>query len=112
MSQKTMKMLKMKNKTGSKTVRKAVEKIVHDRKLRAIKPDNDPLAWAKIVCGYPAANAEQSDAVANIRNAAIVLVVSIIQNCKASTDRTTAIRKVREAMMFATSAVVLDWEEL
>ena len=83
-----------------------------DRKKRAIKPDVDPLAWAKALCARRVPTPTQADLLANVRDAAVVMITTIIQSAKPSTDRTAAVRKVREALKIAEDAVLLDWEDL
>ena len=108
---KKMTMKKAKKNLSKKSIKKAVETLMQSKK-RAISPDADPLGWAKTICGQHAPTVAQSDAMVNVRNAAVVLIVSIIQNSKPSSDRTTAIRKVRESLMFASAAINLNWEDL
>lgn len=97
-------MLKKKTKTKKKKTEAAMPE------KRSIKPDADPLKWAKAICEHRKVTATQSEAMANVRDAAVIMIVNIIQNTKPSADRATAIRKVREGLMFANAAISLEWE--
>ncbi len=80
------------------------------QRKRAISP-SDPLAWAKAVCTAHPQTPAQNDAMISVKDAAVVLIVSILQNARPSNDRATSIRKVREALMFAKEAINLQWED-
>lgn len=82
-----------------------------DSARAGIVPDEDPLGWAKLVCQHRP-RPHDDDLAEDVRNAAIVLIVNILQNCKNTPDRTTAVRRVREALMYAESAIELEWEEM
>lgn len=60
------------------------------------------------VVQYHAPSQEQIDAISKIRCAVENLIVCILQNSPSCADQTAAIRKVREAMMTANAAIVLD----
>lgn len=59
---------------------------------------------------YHAPSPEQLAAIANVRRAATEYAKEILRNCPRSADRTAALRKVRESMMTANAAIVLDGE--
>ena len=56
---------------------------------------------------YHAPSEEQIKSMAKIRQFALDLADTILDECPACADRTTAIRKVREAVMTANAAIVL-----
>jgi hypothetical protein len=57
---------------------------------------------------YHAPNFGQIDRMNEIRNAAKELAHIITQNCPSSADRSAAIRKLRECVMTANVAIVLE----
>lgn len=77
---------------------------------RKINPDEDPRRWARTVCGHRSRTPAQIARMGKIRTAGIELIAAILENCDASADRSTAVRKAREALMFAEQAVDLSWD--
>jgi len=59
---------------------------------------------------YQPATPEQQKAYATIRQAGIAFARAILQNAPSCADRTTAVRCVREARMWANAAIALDGE--
>ena len=59
---------------------------------------------------YHAPNEEQIQQLQEVRTAAKELAYTIIGNCPHSPDRTTAIRKLREAVMTANASIVVPVE--
>jgi Xaa-Pro aminopeptidase len=59
---------------------------------------------------YQPATPEQKEAYAAIREAGIILARAILHNAPNSADRSTALRCVREARMWANAAVALEGE--
>jgi len=57
---------------------------------------------------YHAPSEEQIESLKAIRDTAKILVLCILNECPASADRTTAIRKIREAVMTANASIVLN----
>lgn len=57
---------------------------------------------------YHAPNAEQIDALAAVRQSAKHLALVILAHAPPCADRSAAIRKLREAVMTANAAIVLD----
>lgn len=60
------------------------------------------------VIRYQAPTEEQVSNITEIRNSSIGLIAAILDGCPDCADRTAAIRKVREAMMTANAAIVLN----
>ena len=59
---------------------------------------------------YHAPNEEQIQQLQEVRTAAKELAYTIMENCPRSPDRTTAIRKLREAVMTANASIVVPVE--
>jgi len=57
---------------------------------------------------YHAPTPAQAESMVKIRMSALELAETIITECPASADRTTSIRKIREAVMTANASIVLD----
>jgi len=69
-----------------------------------------PLTKANVddVVRYHAPTDLQIAQIGEIRKAAAVLLNAILEHCPPCADTTAATRKVREAMMTANAAIVLD----
>jgi hypothetical protein len=68
----------------------------------------DDRAKVEEIFTYHEPTFDQVAAMEQIRLAAKALANVIIEQCPASADRTTAIRKIREAVMTANASLVLD----
>jgi hypothetical protein len=68
----------------------------------------DDKAKVSEIFSYHAPTERQIESMKVIRGAALYLAEAIITECPASADRTTAIRKIREAVMTANASIVLD----
>jgi hypothetical protein len=74
--------------------------------LRRSKMDDK--AKNREIFSYHAPTETQIESMKKIRGAALFLAETIITECPASADRTTSIRKIREAVMTANASIVLD----
>ncbi len=60
------------------------------------------------IFGHHAATQEQLEQIAHVRESAKDMALTIMAQCPPSADRTAALRKLREAMMTANAAIVLE----
>lgn len=75
--------------------------------LRGDKQMSDDRVTLEEVFTYQEADENQIASMQRIRQSAFDLADAIVNECPSCADRTTAIRKVREAVMTANAAIVL-----
>lgn len=80
----------------------------------AVSNKPDPTTHESIlnVFSYHAPTHEKSTKYDALRSAAADLALEIARLCPKSADRTVALRKVREAVMYANASVALDGESI
>ncbi len=71
-------------------------------------PQKITLSNLRDVLRYHQPNVEEIDCIQDIRGAAEFMIRTILTSCPDCADRSAAIRHVREAMMTANAAIVLD----
>ncbi len=72
------------------------------------RPEETDTSWVHEVCRYHKPTDEQIHKLARIRRAAEEMMNAIVDNVAECEDQETAIRYVRQAMMFANQGVTLE----
>ncbi len=73
----------------------------------SVTPEMALMEKAAELTRYHAADTDQIEKMARVRNATAALIEAIVINCPPCADRSAAIRKVREALMTSNAAIVL-----